>query len=143
MPYFDVKEILSVAINFIDKHGFDSSKTSNNPTWKQVSSFIQSNSKSPVEGSFIYRINTNIEDESIKIIEWVRSLNNKTQYISTVKNVIERGYCGKHLFGLLISIIPIYREHNKVYQIESFLKMIQFDTLFLLTKLNSVLKFAL
>lgn len=117
MPYFDVKEILSVAINFIDKYGFDSSKTSTNPTWKQVNSFIQSNSKPPVEGSFIYRINTHIEDESIKIIEWVKSLNNKTQYISTVKNVIERGHCGKHLFGLLISIIPIYREHNKVYQI--------------------------
>lgn len=114
MPYFDVKEILSVAINFIDKHGFDSSKTSKNPTWKQVSSFIQNNRKLPSTGSFIYRINTHIEDESIKIIEWVKLLNNKTQYISTVKNVIERGYCGKHLFGLLISIIPVYREHNKV-----------------------------
>lgn len=112
MPYFDVKEILSTAITIIDQHGFESSKTSKYPTWKRVDKYINEHT-SFIRDDSVNSINVNITDESLKIIQWVKSLQCSTDYMSTVKQIIERGYCGKHLFGLLVSIIPIYREHIK------------------------------
>lgn len=111
MPYFDVKEILSTSIKMIDEYGYESSKKSKFPTWKRVDAYINNNCNFIDE--YANHINIAISDESLKIIQWVKSLHCKTSYMLTVKQVIERGYCGRHLFGLLASIIPIYREHIK------------------------------
>lgn len=103
MPYFDVDEILSVAVKMIDKHGFESSKSSTNPTWKLVDKYIQSGKK------------ISIEDESLRIIDWVKRLPDtslRSPYMQTAKQIVERGYCGKHLFGLMTMLVTIYRKHN-------------------------------
>ena len=112
MPYFDVKEILSTSIKMIDEYGYESSKKSKYPTWKRVDKYINEHT-SFIRDDSVNSINVNITDEFLKIIQWVKSLQCSTDYMSTVKQVIERGYCGRHLFGLLVSIIPIYREHIK------------------------------
>ena len=111
MPYFDVKEILSTSIKIIDEYGYESSKTSKYPTWKRVDAYINKHCNSIDED--VNHINISVSEESLKIIQWIKSAHCKTNYMSTVKQVIERGYCGKHLFGLLVSIIPIYRERSK------------------------------
>jgi len=112
MPYFDVKEILSTAITIIDDNGYISSKTSKNSTWatwKLVDKFITDHAKDLDEDDVNY-LYVPIKDESIEIIKWVKSQSDISQYMSTVKEVINRGYCGKRLFGLLTSLVPIYRE---------------------------------
>ncbi len=113
MPYFDVKEILSTAIMIIDKHGFVPSKVSADPTWMRVNDYVNDH-VTRLKDSSVNKIGIPIADESLKIIDWVSSLQGvqcKSKYMTTVKQVLERGYCGKHLFGLLTSLIPIYREH--------------------------------
>lgn len=112
MPYFDVKEILSAAITIIDAHGYKSSKESGIPTWKLVDQYIQEHLATDLDEDFINHTNIKIRDEAINIIKEVLNHSPKTQYMSTVKEVIERGYCGKHLFGLIISFIPIYRRRR-------------------------------
>lgn len=112
MPYFDVKEILSTAITIIDKHGFESSKTSKYPTWKRVDKYINEHT-SLIKDDSVNSINVKVTDESLKIIQWVKSLQCSTDYMSTVKQIIERGYCGKTFIWTTCINYPIYREHIK------------------------------
>lgn len=113
MPYFDVKEILSTAIKIVDEHGYVSSKSSNRPTWKLVDKYIQEHVKHPIEDDSINHIKIDVVDESLKITEWVKAVQDKSSYMLTAKDVVHRGYCGKHLFGLVTSLIPIYRKHRR------------------------------
>lgn len=106
MPYYKVKDVLSSAIKVINLHGFSTSKSSSNPTWKLTYDYMK-------ECNFE---NIQIEKESLYIIDWVKSLNNKScssVYMSNVKKIIERGYVGRGLFGLIVNIIPIYRERKR------------------------------
>jgi hypothetical protein len=117
MPYFYVKEVLSAAINIIDNYGYAASKTSKNPTWKLVTEYVYSHVKKPVEDDdSINHISVRFNDESLQIIKWVKSLPDKaykhSSYMSNAREVIGRGYCGKNLFGLVVALIPIYRERK-------------------------------
>lgn len=113
MPYFDVKEIISTAITIIDDRGYESSKTSKKSstwaTWKLVDKYINDHIDD-IDEDDVNHLNIPIKNESLEIIKWVKLQSYKSQYMSTVKEVIDRGYCGKHLFGLLTSLVPIYRE---------------------------------
>lgn len=103
MPYFDVDKVLSVAVKMIDTHGFESSKSSTNPTWKLVDKYIQSCKK------------ISIEDESLMIIDWVKSFPEstvKSSYMRIAKQIIDRGYCVRHLFGLIVMLVHIYRKSH-------------------------------
>ena len=105
MPYYNVDKILSAALNVIKTYGFKSSKLSVHPTWKRTYDYMKDR----------HFVNIDTEDESLKIIEWVKSLppeKCKSSYMSNARQIVERGYCGKHLFGLIVMLIPIYRERN-------------------------------
>lgn len=108
MPYFNVDKILSVAVKMIDTHGFESSKSSTNPTWKLVDRYIQSGKK------------ILIEDESLRIIDWVKSLQEstvKSSYMCIAKQIIDRGYCGRHLFGLITMLVQVYRRAQRIQRV--------------------------
>lgn len=117
MPFFYVKDILSAAINIVDDYGFFTSKTSKRPTWKLVTEYAYNHVKKPIEDDdSINHINVKFRDESLQIIKWVKFLPDKaykhSSYMSSVREVIDRGYCGKHMFGLVVALIPIYRERR-------------------------------
>jgi hypothetical protein len=95
---YDVVDIVSAAKRLIDKYGFEPS-SSYNATWKFIMNEYD---------------RTNIENEAVSAIDWIKSLSEeestKSSYLFNLKQIIDAEYCTGRHFGLLASLIPSYRK---------------------------------
>lgn len=117
--YYNVKDVLNIATEYINRFGYVSSQdaTEENPKtgnviW-EILTCIKTNGRMKKELDFckeLYELEQPMEKVQ-QIIEWIEKDESDSQYINNVKAIIKEGHVQEKHINILVSIIATYNRH--------------------------------